>query len=59
VYVVGKPITVPTHAPGQRVQASDVEAVHKQYYDSLADLFHRYRHLHPEFAHAKLVLTED
>lgn len=59
VYVVGKPISVPAYAPGEQVKAADVEALHKQYYDSLADLFHRYRHLHPEFATAKLVLTDD
>jgi hypothetical protein len=59
VYVVGKPISVPPHTPGEAVQAADVEAVHRQYYASLADLFHRYRHLHPDFANAKLVLTED
>jgi hypothetical protein len=59
VYVVGKPIGVPAHTPGEQVKAADVEAVHKQYYDSLVDLFQRYKHLHPDFADAKLVLTED
>lgn len=59
VYVVGKPIPVPPHTPGEQVKHSDVSAVHKQYYDSLVDLFHRYKHLHPNFANAKLVLTAD
>lgn len=59
VYVVGKPIAVPAHTAGEQVEASDVDAVHKQYYDSLVDLFKRYQHLHPDFANARLVLTDD
>lgn len=38
---------------------SDVDALHAAYFDSLADLFRRYRHLHPHFADSELVVAYD
>jgi hypothetical protein len=36
-----------------------VDALHAAYFDSLLDLFRRYRHLHPHFKEAALVLAYD
>lgn len=41
------------------VSQSDVDALHAAYFDSLSDLFRRYRHLHPHFAGADLVYAYD
>lgn len=57
VYVIGKPLSPPAHVPGQHVDPAAVDTLHRQYYESLSDLFERYRHLHPEFSEARLVLT--
>jgi hypothetical protein len=59
VYVIGKPLAPPQHRAGAPVAHADVAALHAAYYASLADLFQRYRHLHPHFAAAQLVLTDD
>jgi hypothetical protein len=59
VYVVGKPLRPPPHTPGQPVPAAAVDELHTRFYGSLFDLFQRHRHLHPEFAAARIVLTDD
>eukprot|EP00879_Flechtneria_rotunda_P007790 GHRR01008163.1.p1 GENE.GHRR01008163.1~~GHRR01008163.1.p1 ORF type:complete len:462 (+),score=163.26 GHRR01008163.1:336-1721(+) len=59
VYVIGKPLRPPKYKAGQPMKAEDVDCLHKQYYDSLADLFVRYKHLHPDFAEARMVLKDD
>jgi 2-acylglycerol O-acyltransferase 2 len=58
VYVIGKPIPPPVHEAGQHVDAAAVDALHARYYGALEDLYARYRHLHPAFEGAELVLTE-
>ncbi|KAI8468175.1 MAG: diacylglycerol acyltransferase [Monoraphidium minutum] len=60
VYVVGKPIPPPPGAaPGGPVTPSDVDSLHAAYFASLVELYRRYRHLHPHFAAADLVLAYD
>jgi len=44
---------------GGAVPQSDIDALHTAYFDALVDLFRRYRHLHPHFADADLVLAYD
>jgi 2-acylglycerol O-acyltransferase 2 len=58
VYVIGKPIMPPVHEAGQPLDAADVDGLHARYYGALEDLYERYRHLHPAFKEAKLVMTE-
>lgn len=58
VYVIGAPLTPPPHTPGRAVAPEDVDDLHRRYYESVGDLFRRYRHLHPEFQEARLVLEE-
>jgi hypothetical protein len=58
VYVIGKPLVPPKYEAGQHVDAAAVDALHAQYYGALEDLYARYRHLHPAFKGAKLVMTE-
>jgi hypothetical protein len=44
---------------GHGVPRADVDALHSAYFSALADLFRRYRHLHPHFTAASLVLAYD
>jgi 2-acylglycerol O-acyltransferase 2 len=58
VYVIGKPLLPPVCEAGQPIDAAAVDALHAQYYRALEDLYAKYRHLHPAFKAAKLVMTE-
>lgn len=59
VYVIGRPLQPPAHVTGQPVDSSAVDGLHKEYYDSLVDLFERYKHLHPNFGDARVVLSDE
>lgn len=59
VYVIGKPLLPPAVSPGQQVELAAVDELHKQYYDSLVDLFNRYKHLHPEYVEARVLLSAE
>lgn len=36
-----------------------VDALHAKYFESLAEMFHKYKADHPEFADATLVFADD
>jgi hypothetical protein len=57
--VKGAAAAAEPHSSSSAVPQSDVDALHAAYFDSLSDLFRRYRHLHPHFAAADLVYAYD
>lgn len=59
VYVIGRPVHPPPGLdpalpPSQEV----VDAMHREFYDSLAQMFDKYKHMHPQLSNARLVRLE-
>lgn len=55
-YIVGAPLQPPAHPAGQPVPQDLVDQLHAAFYDSLVALFEKYKHTHPDYVQARLVL---
>jgi diacylglycerol O-acyltransferase 2, plant len=61
-YIIGRPIPPPPlQCVGGTPAAAedDVNALHAAYYGALVAMFERHRDRHPDFADARIVLTDD
>eukprot|EP00803_Ostreobium_quekettii_P005722 evm.model.scf_27.11 EVM.evm.TU.scf_27.11 scf_27:83458-88282(-) len=55
-FFVGEPIAPPEHQAGSEVPADAVDKLHRQYYEALVDLFHKFKFEHPWYKDTEVVL---